>query len=129
MAKEIPRVALKLTVIMYGGIGVFILWLAASSNFEPALIGLLIMYALISIGMVRPMSTVLSSEGVSQLGINGRQFLAWDEVKEAKLEYQSFTVASSQLKLSLPLILFSHTDAAVEYVANHIPEHVRKGIS
>ena len=123
MEKPVPKIPLELIVGFYLGMGALLLWLSVSKVFA----------FLICVGIgalfVVPLSTRLSSAGISQLGWRGGRFLSWEEVKEAELERLHLRLAGSDLKITVMLVCFPDADAALEFVVAHLPSHVQRSLS
>lgn len=120
-----PRIAVVPAAVMYGCFGLFMLWLALSRPPDLAFDLLCFFLLALCLALVPPLSTQLTSSGVSQLSVVGRRHLAWADVREIKAQRQSIALIGANSSMRLPLIFFSNPEAVAAYVAEHLPLSLR----
>jgi hypothetical protein len=84
-----------------------------------------VMWPLLSMGLLRTLTTQLTHEGASQMTLRGRRYLAWTEVAEVSRNGRAYWLKGKGQKLFLWLSLFEDSDAAYAFVEEHLPPDTR----
>lgn len=124
-----PKVAVKLVATMYGGIGLFMVGLVFWRPFGPPLAALWFFWLVLCVGLITPLSTQLTAEGVSQLLLKGRRYTAWNDIKEVRVQSQIITLVAPAGKFVLPLLFFYDSDQAVRFITKNLPPHLRSTVA
>jgi len=88
-------------------------------------LGLVTIFAVVGVGMIRPLSTQLTAAGVSQRTLRGRLELRWAGVTSVTTRPQAIVLKSSAQRIIVPLVFFNDYDAAVAYIGARLPSAVR----
>jgi len=76
-------------------------------------------------GLLRTLTTQITDEGVSQMTLRGRRYLAWTEVAAVSRNGRAYWLTGGGRKLFLWLSLFEDSDAAHAFVEGHLPSGAR----
>lgn len=68
------------------------------------------------------LSTELDEDGFSQLALQGRRHYRWRDVTKVQQKYSILFFRFSDGSARVPLRIFANPDAAIQYVAVHLPE-------
>jgi hypothetical protein len=127
MAAVPPKIALILSISLFGGVSVFLLGIPVWRHNLPLFLAMLFFSGVLGVGLVRPLSTKLTSAGISQLTWRGRKHLAWADVTHVARQPQTITLSGPSGRFIVPLMLYSNAGAAVAFLSSHLPLHLRGG--
>jgi hypothetical protein len=125
MSEAPPKIALSLSITMFGGLGVLLIGISIWRHNLPMLMAMAFFCLVLGIGLTRSLSTQLCSSGISQLTWRGRIHLAWSEITQVTRQRQTITLKSAGNRFIVPLVFFSNADAALKFVSSHLPSHLR----
>ena len=122
-----PKVALVVATSLYSALGVLLLLLGMvlwRGNFR-VFLALLFFCLILGGGIVRVLSTQMDGHGISQLTWRGRLRVDWGDVREVAFRPKVVTLVGRAARFPVPLVLYSDSDAVVNFVSSHLPAHLR----
>jgi hypothetical protein len=98
----------------------FVGTLVSGFALRPLILDLILMSLVIV--MIPGLSSRLDKAGISQLTLRGRRHYQWQDVTSVQQKYSILYFRFSVGSARVPLRVFRTPDAAVQYVAAHLPK-------
>lgn len=124
--KTPPKIGLFETALIYGCVILLMLWFVVSSSYSLIPILLLLLFSAIPLLLSYRLSIVITAEGVTQKKWGGYKRASWADIREAEWDHQGILLFSDEGSFAVPLMFFRDADYAIEYIAAHLPETVRR---
>jgi len=128
MTDDAPKIAatLERTKLLMAGCLIFVQGPLMFQQKNP-FYAVMFFYAIyLSLDVVRILSTQVSAGGISQLTWRGRVHMRWMDVTTVTRRKRSVVLTSRDGNVVVPTESFYDTQAAVNYVESHLPEHLRQ---
>lgn len=125
MNEPVPKVATRLALTLFGGTGLFLIGLALYRRSWELLVVFSPLCLLCSLGLLRALSTRVSSTEVSQITWRGQHSIAWTAITEVKARSGMIELSGDGVRVVLPLVFFRNHEETYSYVATHVPSHLR----